>query len=255
MVAPLRMDMEMHMFGAMYAVNDRFSLMAMVPLVRKDMDHITRMGDRFTTRSEGIGDVSLKGIFVLSATLRQQLLLNLGLSAPTGDIDARDDTPAAPRARLPYPMQPGSGSWSLLPGMTWTRKASGWSWGAQALATIRIGENDNGYTLGDRLELSGWATRPLSSSLKASLRLKGQTWDRIKGADSRLDPMIVATADPDLQGGSRVDLLAGMNFYGLAGVFKGSRLSVEAGLPVYEDLDGLQMSADWQLLANWQGVF
>jgi hypothetical protein len=108
MVAPLRMDMEMHMFGAMYAVNERLSLMAMLPLVRKDMDHITRMGVRFTTRSDGVGDVSLRGVYVLSTTRRQNLFLNLGLSAPTGDIDASDDTPAASNAQLPYPMQPGS---------------------------------------------------------------------------------------------------------------------------------------------------
>ena len=255
MVAPLRMDTEMHMFGIMYAVNNRLSLMAMVPLVRKDMDHVTRMGDRFTTRSEGVGDVSLRGIFTLPTILRQQLLLTLGLSAPTGEIDASDDTPAASGAQLPYPMQPGSGTWNLLPGITWTRQANGWSWGAQAMAIIRLGENDNEYTLGDRLEVSGWATRSLSSRLKASLRLKGQTWGRIKGADAGLAPRMVATADPDLQGGSRIDLLVGINIYGPVGVYQGGRLSLEAGLPVYEDLDGLQMSADWQLLANWQLVF
>lgn len=255
MVAPLRMDMEMHMFGAMYAVNERLSLMAMLPLVRKDMDHITRMGVRFTTRSDGVGDVSLRGVYVLSTTRRQNLFLNLGLSVPTGDIDASDDTPAASNAQLPYPMQPGSGTWDLLPGITWTRQDDGWSWGAQALATIRLADNNNDYTLGDRLEVSGWASRQLSPVWKGSLRLKAQSWDKINGADPALNPMMVATADPDLQGGTRVDLLVGMNYYGPDGMFNGSRLAIEAGMPVYEDVDGLQMSADWQLSANWQLIF
>lgn len=255
MVAPLRMDMEMHMFGAMYSVNNRLSLMAMIPLVRKDMDHISRMGVRFTTRSEGVGDVSLRGVYAISVTPRHSTLLNLGLSLPTGDIDASDDTPGTANAQLPYPMQLGSGTWDLLPGITWSRQDSAWSWGAQALATVRIGDSDNSYTLGDRLELSVWGTRKLSPSLKGSLRLKGQTWDEIDGADPKLNPILVATADPELQGGSRVDLLVGLNFYGPGNIFNGSRLAIEAGVPVYEDLDGLQMSADWQLSANWQLVF
>ncbi|TCK19296.1 outer membrane putative beta-barrel porin/alpha-amylase [Thiogranum longum] len=255
MVAPLRMDMEMHMFGAMYSVSDRLSLMAMVPLLRKDMDHITRMGVRFTTRSDGLGDISLRGVYALSAAPGNSILLNFGLSVPTGDIDASDDTPAAADAQLPYPMQLGSGTWDLLPGITWSRQSNVWSLGAQAMATIRLGDNDNDYTLGDRLELSGWVSRKLSPSLKGSLRLKAQTWDEIDGADPELNPLMVATADPELQGGSRVDFLVGVNFYGPQGVFNGSRLALEAGVPVYENLDGVQMSADWQLSAGWQVVF
>lgn len=255
MVAPLRMDMEMHMLGAMYSVNDRLSLMAMVPLVRKDMDHITRMGVRFTTRSDGLGDVSLRGVYALTTVPDNSVLLNLGLSVPTGDIDESDDTPAGTDLRLPYPMQSGSGTWDLLPGITWSHQQNGWSLGAQAQATIRLGDNDNHYTLGDRLELSLWGGRKLTPALKGLLRLRAQTWGEVDGADPALNPLLVATADPELQGGSRVDLLVGMNFYGPQGVFNGSRLAIEAGVPVYEDLDGLQMSADWLLSANWQVVF
>ncbi len=256
MVAPLRMDMEMHMFGVMYSLNDRFSVMAMAPLVRKNMDHITRMGARFTTRSDGLGDVSLRGVYALPVTPRQNLMLNFGLSVPTGDIHASDDTPAARDARLPYPMQSGSGTWDLLPGITWNRQGDSLSWGAQALATLRLGENDNNYTLGDRLELSGWVSRQFSPLLKGSLRLKGQSWSDISGADPKLNPMVVATADPDLQGGKRIDVLVGLNLYLSGGAASsGSRLAIEAGVPVYEDLDGLQMSVDRLISANWQLVF
>ncbi len=251
MVAPLRMDMEMHMFGAMYAVTERFSLMGMVPFVRKEMDHITRLGAKFTTRSDGVGDVSVKGIYALSVTPQQSVLLSLGLSAPTGDIDATDDTPTATNARLPYSMQLGSGTWDLIPGITWSRQSGDWSQGIQALAMVRLGENDNDYTLGNRLELSGWASWQFSPQMKGSLRLKAQNWDEIDGNDQKLNPMMIPTADPELQGGTRVDLLVGMNFY----IPNGNRLAIEVGFPVYEDLDDLQMSADWQLSTNWQLMF
>jgi len=61
-VTPRKMDMEMHMLGVMYGLTDRVTLMAMMPFARLDMDHRTRMGARFNTRSTGIGDLKLSGM-------------------------------------------------------------------------------------------------------------------------------------------------------------------------------------------------
>lgn len=129
MVAPLRMNMEMHTLGAMCAISDRFTLMGMLPWVKKDMDHLTRTGARFTTRSEGPGDVRLAAVYALSQGQRGDFLLSLGVSAPSGDIDETDHTPAMADAQLPYPMQLGSGTWDLLPGVTYTTHYGRWAWG------------------------------------------------------------------------------------------------------------------------------
>jgi len=255
MVAPLRMDMEMHMLGAMYALNDSFNLMVMLPYVRKNMDHITRMGARFTTRSQGVGDVKLSALHALSRQPHRNIVLSLGVSMPSGDIDERDATPAMTDARLPYPMQLGSGTWDLLPGVTYTGHFGAWSWGGQLLGTVRLGDNDEDYTLGDRLELTGWASYRLAPAWSASLRLAGQGWGDIDGEDPQLNPVLVPTADPQLQGGRRLDVLAGVNLFLPGGGVGANRLALEAGLPVYEHLDGPQMSADWLLTANWQLLF
>ena len=61
-VAPFSMDMEKHLFGAMWAPTDRLTLMAMVPFLRLDMDHRTRSGLRFRARSRGLGDVRLMAL-------------------------------------------------------------------------------------------------------------------------------------------------------------------------------------------------
>ena len=58
MVTPLRMDMEMHMFGVMHAPIEGLTLMLMVPYARLEMEHQTRPGGRFTTRADGLGDIS-----------------------------------------------------------------------------------------------------------------------------------------------------------------------------------------------------
>ena len=50
-VAPTDMDMSMHMFGLMVAPHDRVTLMAMLPFVDKEMDHVTVTGQRFTTKT------------------------------------------------------------------------------------------------------------------------------------------------------------------------------------------------------------
>jgi hypothetical protein len=255
MISPLRMNMEMHMLGAMYAASDELTLMLMLPLVAKDMDLETRMGTRFTTRSDGVGDVRFSGVYVLSRRDDGQLLLNIGISAPSGDIDASDDTPATQDARLPYPMQLGSGTWDLLPGLTWTGASGRYGWGGQALATLRLGENDNDYTLGDRAELSVWGTIRVAPRWNLSLRADAQTWGNIDGRDPELNPMMVPTADADLQAGKRLDVLAGANVYLPSGAMGSSRLAFEVGAPAYEDLDGPQMSADWMLHAGWQLVF
>lgn len=255
MVTPLRMSMQMHMFGAMYAPSDRFTVMAMLPLVKKNMDHVTRMGARFTTRSEGLGDIRLSGLYVLSASDRHQVHLNAGISLPTGDIDEKDDTPAMANAQLPYPMQLGSGSWDLLPGITYTGNDQSFIWGAQAQATIRLNDNDNDYRLGNRLELTAWGGKKFTQTWTGSVRLKGMVWGDIDGKDPKLNPMVVPTADTNLQGGKRVDLLAGLNFYSPNGVARGHRLAIEAGTPVYENLDGPQMRTRWLLTAGWQYAF
>ncbi|WP_126452665.1 transporter [Sulfuriflexus mobilis] len=255
MVAPLEMDMDMHMFGAMYAPNDNLTLMAMLPYVKNSMKHITRMGREFTTKAEGIGDIKLSGLYQVHNHGGNKVHLNLGLSVPTGSIDERDDTPAAANAKLPYPMQLGSGTYDLMPGITYLGQNAELSWGAQALATIRLGENDNDYTLGDKLEVSGWLQRKWSDSFSTSVRLDAQRWGDIDGADPDLNPMMVATADPDLRAGSRVDVLLGVNYYVRSGGLKGHRIALEVGKPVYQKLDGPQLETDLTLMAGWQYAF
>ena len=109
-VTPLDMDMDMFMLGGMYGITDDISVMAMVPFISMKMDHRTRMGVTFTTRSSGLGDIRVLGGYKLWSGMGQTVKLTAGLSLPTGSTDERDSTPANPNAVLPYPMQLGSGT-------------------------------------------------------------------------------------------------------------------------------------------------
>lgn len=254
-VTPVEMSMEMHMLGAMYAPTDNLTLMVMAPYISKEMDHVTRTGVNFTTNSEGFGDIKTTALYKIFDQDRQRLHLHFGLSFPTGSIEERDDTPAGDDQILPYPMQIGSGTFDLLPGITYLGQSDQGSWGAQALTTLRLGENSNDYRLGNQLQLTGWIARNWTDWLSTSIRLKGMTWGNIDGADERLNPMMIPTADPDRRGGTQLNLGLGVNLYAPRGNLKGSRLAMEFELPLYRSLDGPQLETDWQLTVGLQTSF
>ena len=254
-VAPLRMPMDMYMVGGMYAPTDRVTLMGMVPVLGLSMDHRTRMGGMFTTEASGIGDVRATALIGLLDGPRQRLHLNIGIGLPTGSIDERDDTPIAMNVRLPYPMQIGSGTWDLLPGLTYLGQTDAWSWGAQGIGTVRAGENDNAYTLGDRFLTTAWLSRLVTPSASLSVRLAVDQWGNLSGADPLQTPRMVPTADPARRSGTRADLGVGLNLYGSGDVLSGHRLALELLAPIYQDLSGPQLETDWTLVVGWQKSF
>ena len=136
----------------MYAPTDKLTLMAMLPYVEMSMGELHRDGTRSTERSEGIGDLELRGLYSLYAAkdLRHRILANFGVGFPTGSINQRD----AEGMRMEYPMQIGSGTFSLLPGFTYLGQALPWGWAADFNSTVRLGRNDNGYRLGNRYQSS-----------------------------------------------------------------------------------------------------
>ena len=258
MIAPLKMDMDMHMLGAMYGVSDNLTIMAMMPYRNIKMDHVTRMGRKFTTKTSGIGDLKLSSLFTLKRWGAHELDFNLGLGLPTGSINEKDDTPAGNNQHLPYPMQLGSGTWDLIPGLTYLGKHDALSWGAQGVAVLRLGENKNDYTLGNRFNLTGWVAKDWTKQWSTSFRADAQWWGNIDGSDKKLPamaPAMVPTADPDLRGGRRLDLLLGASFAPASGWFEGQRFAAEVGAPVYQHLDGPQLETDWIVTLGWQLVF
>ncbi len=254
-ITPTRMTMQMHMFGMMYGITSDLTLMAMLPYVVKDMDHITRTNRRFNTDSEGIGDIKVTGLYQILNENRQRIHLNAGISFPTGSIEARDRTPAGPDQLLPYPMQLGSGTLDLHPGITYLGQTDDWSWGTQIVGTLRLGENSNSYKFGDEVMLTAWGAKKWSDWASTSLRIKGRNWGNISGKDSRLNPNLVPTADTTRRGGTQIDIGFGLNLFVPEGDLRTGRLAIEFDIPIYRALQGPQLETDWQLTAGLQFSF
>lgn len=264
-VIPTEMTTDMHMFGAMYAPTDDLTLMVMGNYIKREMDHITfaggmgttRLGE-FTTETSGWGDTRVAGLIRMYDDSKHHIHFNAGLSLPTGSIKEQDQvlTPMGmrPTIRLPYAMQLGSGTYDLMPGITYTGRSKAYSWGSQYMATFRLGDNSQDYSLGNKHEVTAWGAYSWLPSLSTSLRVTAETESEIDGIDSQIVAP-VQTADPDNYGGERVALSLGMNYVIPAGALAGNRLSVEGTLPVYQNLNGPQLERDNMVVIGWSKSF
>ena len=260
-IVPLNMDVNMHMFGLMHVPVEWLSIMAMTRYIEKKMPHVTfagggtgtvRLGE-FTVKSRGLGDTELNTATRVFNEGRNSLRVNLGVSLPTGSITRTGQillpTGARPIVRLGYSMQLGSGTFDMLPGLTYMGGVGDVGWGAQYKGTYRTHENGQGYSLGDIHSMSGWASYRFIPEVSGTIRLAGTIDTGISG----IDPNIVGavqTADPDNYGGRQVDLGFGINLMGSEGDLKGQRVGFEFTVPVHRDLNGPQLEKDWALSAT-----
>ena len=263
-IVPTEMRMDMHMFGVMYAPRSWLTLMVMGMYVEKEMEHITYIGGkgtrqrgRFKVNTDGMGDTRVSGLIKIHDDGIHRFHLNAGVSFPTGSNTKTHEilTPLGtrPTVRVPYAMQVGSGTYDLLPGITYNGRLGHWYWGGQYMGTVRLGD-DRGYSLGQDHMVSSWLNYQWRPFISTSLRLQYDSLGRIDG----IDPMIagpVQTADPDNYGGDTVNLNLGVNLMGQSGGLAGHRLAIEASLPLHRDLNGPQMETDWAIMAGWQYAF
>ncbi|RMF94588.1 MAG: hypothetical protein D6727_12495, partial [Gammaproteobacteria bacterium] len=194
-------------------------------------------------------------MLMLMASAGERLTLSLAITIPTGDIDQHVDTSMRGggmeirrRLKAGYPMQLGSGTWNLVPSFTYAYHGDGVGVGLQASYSGCIGRNDNGYALGDAIEVIGWTKHAIDRRLLGTLKVSFRDWGRIEGRDPELDSTLAPTTDPTASGGRRLDLGFGFNaFFG-----NGHSLGIEFGVPVYQDLNGPQMRLNWLLSFSYQ---
>ncbi|MCW8964269.1 MAG: hypothetical protein OQL16_10775 [Gammaproteobacteria bacterium] len=250
-----------------YTVDERFSLVALAPLLDKKtvLETFNAPGTASlgttTVTAKGLGDVKFGFLYTPfksyndKGVRKHNLLFDVVLSAPTGSIK-EDDTVLNPmgaqqKTRLPYGMQLGSGTWDALLGVAYWGKQDKWGWGAQYLGTIPLeNENDEGWRYGDKHELTSWVSYEWKPTLATSLRLRHESQGRIKG----IDPKIYGPglgANPGNYGGERTELALGANWM----YSPGHNLSVEYAKPVSQDRHGVQADYDQSLMFSWRNAF
>ena len=248
---PKDMTMDMHMFGAMHAISDQWTLMCMINYLDNEM---TMQGASMgKMQSKGLGDLKIGGLYDLARWQDgRRAHLSLGLSAPTGSIDEESGSKI-----LGYGMQLGSGTWDFIPAITYLGQTENYSYGAQLGGVLRVGDNDQGYTLGNRLDATVWGSRKITDSLSASVKIDHTCQEEIDGSDPRVDarrmPMMDSpTFDPESQGRDLTNLGLGLNYYFQSGALKGHRIAAEWETPIHQKVNGVQLELDSSWTLGWQ---
>ena len=245
---PTEMTMDMHMFGTMYAISNKWTLMGMLNYLDNEMTMPMGKMD-----SSGTGDLKMAGLYDLAQwDSGRRIHLNLGLSLPTGSIDEKDTMSRV----LGYGMQLGSGTYDFHPAITYLAQTENYSYGAQLGGIIRIGENDQDYTLGNKFETAFWGARKITDSLSASAKLDYSSQSDNDGSDSRLDARNMMMASPGFQGSSQgrdiTTFGLGLNYYFQNGRLNGHRLAVEWETPIDQKVNGVQLELDSTWTVGWQ---
>lgn len=264
-IVPTEMTMNMHMLGAMYGITENVTMMVMANYLDKEMEHITFAGanadlelGRFTTNSQGWADTKISGVFNAYQNGAHIVVAKAGLSLPTGSIKERGDIlnpmNATQNIRLPYAMQLGSGTYDLEPALTYTAHNGKLNWGAQYMGQIRLGENSQDYSLGDKHRLTSWGGYTWNDNIQTLVSLAAEHEGKINGRDTNIAGP-VQTADPDNYGGKRLELGLGLNLTGTEGLIKGHSIGIEATTPLHQDLNGPQMERNYSITAAYKVTF
>lgn len=263
---PTYMNMKMHMVDLMYAPTANLTLMLMPQFMEMDMNlrelagrppavpgvhEHTGIGGH---ASGSIGDTVVAGLFRLGVIGGGTLHAGLGLSVPTGKVDLelrrmfRIDG-----GLMHFDMQTGSGTWDLLPSLTWTFAGERVQGGAQISAVTRLeSRNASGYQLGDTLQASVWGSHGWSGGLAATLRGVYSLRDEISGDFAQFNARIGPMDYPQNQGGRAFDVGLGLSYTVPAGRLAGHGLALEWTQPVYEHVLGVQLPRRGTLSASWQ---
>lgn len=255
-IVPSSMDTQMQMLHAMYGVTDWLNLMAMLTYEQKTMRMTTFAGAAGTrilgtsnARTSGLGDTVIGSLWRLYQDPDNHVHFNFGLSLPTGST-TQTVTMLSPAGKLmtmraSYGMQLGTGTVDLLPGLTYTGQFQAWSWGAAYRGRFPLDYNAEGYRYGVLTELTGWGGYSWIPGVTATAQIEGSVQGRIGGADPSITGLMQG-ANPDFYGGTQLSLLGGVEIAGSRFGLPGTQLSVVAGGPVYQNLNGPQLGRSWQ---------
>lgn len=263
--------MDMFMFMPMYGVTDDLTLMAMINYQYMSMPMVMNMGMMMGYMTEGmapmdsggLGDTQVDAIYKIGQWGQHNLTGTMGLNIPTGSTSQQtsnmmggDNQPA--QILSPYDMQNGQGTVNLMPALTyqWLSDDALWNLGGQASGVYHIGTN-NGYSMGDSVTLSAWGQRAFGDAT-TWLRAKYINTAQIYGANPNMTKStymgngawLMPDYDPQNYGGDVLNMLVGGSYQ-----YHGYSIGLEGGIPVYQDLNGIQLRNSWYLNAGFQAMF
>lgn len=239
-----------------YGVTKDLALAMTAGMVEKNLDFLTFKGTTGITRlgmsytgTDSLADFTGSVIYRVYQDPIHRIQVNLGMSFPTGSnhntftLLQPDGTYLTSRAF--YAMQLGTGTFDVMPGVVYAGYLEKWSWGASYRGRFPIAANPQGYLYGDLHEFNGWGGYSWIPGLTTTFRVNDSLQGPIRGFDPNIRGKAPA-ANPHFYGGQRVELFGGATISGKFIGYEALSIAIEAGIPVYQNLNGPQISKNWQ---------
>jgi hypothetical protein len=264
-MSPEKMNMQMHMLMGMHGITNKLTVMVMLNYQFNSMEmsmygtsgHVhpgshTDGSLMHAMQTNGMGDIKLHALYGIIEKENSQLLISVGASIPTGSVHVAGgaDDAMYPNGRYPYGMQMGSGTVDVLPAVNYLYQKSKLALSASVFGTYRGGYNSAGYKLGNEMVVNGWMAYQWFPLLSSSVRLQGSVTGHIAGNDPTVYSFTEPSANPLNYGGKNISAYIGSSLH-FKGALKNNRLGIECGMPVYQDLNGIQLKQHLTLNTIW----
>ena len=233
---------------ASYATSDQFVLSAVVPFVSRYHEHLEEASAQLETwRFSDLGDIAVSGRYRVGT----KVWTTLGVKLPTG---ARRPTNSEGEA-AEVTLAPGSGSYDFFGGVVFQTQLAvpSLSHGLLGNAAVmpffagatyrRNGSGTESYRIGDELLVNAGLNYPLFTQLQLIAQVNADFRGKDDVGDTDEDPNHTGRTSIFVSPGVRVGLPGGIAAYWVVQV------------PVYQRVNGIQLTARYNLLTGVQARF
>ena len=252
---PTKMTMEKLSFIGAMPINERWTMLGIVPLLRNNMDMRMRLMSgayRNMTMDEisGLGDISFLAFYTAYTDApikpKERLTVGIGVKTPTGKNDERSANGNLVHAM----MQLGSGSWDGLFTLNYMRGFYPWVMQVNAFYHLTT-EGDEGYEFGDQFGVDLVGRYQASNYINLGLELNMINTQKDKDHDGNYSRPAVSMVDnTEYTGLTSIALSPGIQYK--IPNSPGS-LELKYQKPIYQDVNGYQQVLDqrWMLTGSW----
>lgn len=239
-----------------YGITENLSTLVTASIVQKQLYAQTffgvlgglPMGGNYIG-TKGFSDLTTSGIYKLYEDNNERIQLSSGFAYPLSS-DTSTMSLFLPNAtydieRAHYAFQPGPRTLDLLTGLLYAGSIDLWSWGMSFHGRFPLAANPQGWRFGDLKEFSGWIGYTIIPTITSTVRLTAFTQGAIRGHDPQIKGYAVPT-NPNYYGGQWVQIFGGSTIDGDLIGLKAYSLEFEAGIPIYQNLNGPQIRNNWE---------
>jgi hypothetical protein len=239
-----------------YGVTPNVSIFLVTGMMEKNLEFLTFSGVKgvtplgfSNTGTDSLADTLAMTVVKVYEDPIHRVQFNLGMWFPTGS-DHNTFTLLQANAtyltsRAFYAMQIGTGTFDVTPGALYAGHLNQWSWGLSYTGRFPLAANPEGYRYGDLHDFNGWLGYTILPGLTATARVNGNIQGIIRGFDPNISGKAEAS-NPNFYGGKRIEIFGGATLSGKIFGYDNVSLAFEGGAPVYQDLNGPQLSKKWQ---------